>query len=973
MLRLRFDDISKLGARLLLAVFLGLLFGHAALAEDPAPKALKGVALVIGNGDYEHLAKLANPPNDARAVEEMLDGLGFETDIVSDRDARRLRRALEGFAEDAEGADVAVVYYSGHGIEAGGENYLVPVDADVAALEDAGEKLVPLSELIDELKKTVPVTIVMLDACRTNPFPPDALVKASPDAPGAPMGSGGLGEARGAVAMTATSATAENFGTVIGFAAEPGHVALDGDPGGNSPYAAAILRHLSAMEGAEFGTVMRMVAEEVYLKTGGRQRPWVNESLRRLLYFGTPAPQPAGADGEILVERRQLLLTIAALPELGRKQIETLAQSGGVPMDALYGMLKALGTEAPSDPAELDRLMRSQTERLKSMLAERDALQSSDPEIARLSAQADGALREGALEVAVRLLGEAKQRVASLADTVDEAEAQLAAKRREFAAVYARSGEANFLRFDFRQAASDYAQAYDQIARWDEKLASTYRYNRMKALEQQGTLRGDNEALNGVVSLGDAALRDAEASNDAETWISAQNVLGNALFTLGDRDNGPDNLKRAADAYRAALSRSDGLDASLAGKIRNNLANTLTVLGTRQGDDAVLVEAVGLYEKAIDQFEVDQDPVLWASAYINFGKTLIALGELRNSVETLTMAGQAFETALSVTPREQQPLVWGGAQNNIGNVYRALGLRMTDLNIAAGRHVQSVGAYLGALQELTRERVPLQWASVQQNLANAYLSLARLQRDSGTTQGYLRQAEEAQNAALQEMTRERAPSMWANVKLGLGETMQLMAFRAATPEEARSALRSAADAQAQALEIFTKDNAPSTWGNAQVALGYTLQLLSQQEHDPAAKREHLVRAEAIQRTALEAFPKETRPSERAALLHSLGQTLIELGPLEAGTGRYEAAESVFREEQGLLSRDHETARWAASQAGIGNAMRAIGIARGDKAMLVEARQRTGEAKTAIQPFDTSYNQILDGRVAEIDAALATLQ
>lgn len=206
--------------RTLLAALCLLLVVGAARAEEP--EALRGVALVIGNGDYEHIAALPNPSNDARAVEELLDQLGFETDVVADRDARRLRRALEDFVEDAEGADVAIIYYSGHGIEAGGENYLVPVDADLSALDAAGEKLVPLSRIVDDLKKTVPVTIVMLDACRSNPFPPGAVVKAEPSAPGVAVGSGGLGATRGAVSLAATSQRAENYGTVIGFAAEPG-------------------------------------------------------------------------------------------------------------------------------------------------------------------------------------------------------------------------------------------------------------------------------------------------------------------------------------------------------------------------------------------------------------------------------------------------------------------------------------------------------------------------------------------------------------------------------------------------------------------------------------------------------------------------------------------------------------------------------------------------------------------------------
>src|SRR5690606_25397863 len=194
-----------------------------------------------------------------------------------------------------------------------------------------------------------------------NPFPAGSVVRLDDGEEAVPMGAGGLGETRGARALAAPQPGVESFGAVIGFAAEPGKVALDGAPGENSPYAAAVLRHLDTMAGEEFGLVMRMVAEEVYLKTGGAQRPWVNESLRRLLYFGVSPDVPDGAEGDILRERRQLLVTIAGLPDIERRQVESVARDGGVPMDAVYGMLRALGEDAPRDPAQLETLLREQT------------------------------------------------------------------------------------------------------------------------------------------------------------------------------------------------------------------------------------------------------------------------------------------------------------------------------------------------------------------------------------------------------------------------------------------------------------------------------------------------------------------------------------------------------------------------------------------------------------------------------------
>lgn len=353
--------------RLIVALVCAVFFAASARAEDAAP--LRGVALIIGNGDYQHLPRLANPENDAKAIEDLMSGLGFDTDVSTDRDAKRLRRDLERFEEDAEGADVAFIHYSGHGIEAGGENYLVPVDADIAALDEAGERLVPLSALITRLQAKVPLVIVTLDACRNNPFPPDAVLTVQAGGAPVPVAAAGLspGQARGAAPLSDKPAV-DSVGTIIGFAAQPGKAALDGPAGAGSPYATALVRHISAMAGVEFGTVMRMVTEEVYLKTAGRQRPWVNESLRRQLYFGeSPAP-PEGAEGEILVERRQLLLTIAALPDVARRQVEVAAADGGVPMDALYGMLNVLGAAAPHDPEQLEAVLRAQTARSRRSL-----------------------------------------------------------------------------------------------------------------------------------------------------------------------------------------------------------------------------------------------------------------------------------------------------------------------------------------------------------------------------------------------------------------------------------------------------------------------------------------------------------------------------------------------------------------------------------------------------------------------------
>ena len=473
--RFRLGDRARAGRWRALALVLLFALAWALPARAEEAKALRGVALIVGQSAYEHLPALANPEDDARAVEDLFDRLGFDTVDVRNADAGRLRRALERFAEDAEGADVAVVYYAGHGIEAGGENFLVPVDADLSALDDAGARLVPLSAFLAELQAIVPLSIVMLDACRDNPFPAGAMVRKEPGAEPVPVGTAGLGETRGAARLGEAPAGGGAFGSMVAFAAEPGRAALDGAAGGHSPYAAAVLRHLDAMAGEEFGLVMRMVGEEVYLKTAGRQRPWVNESLHRLLYFGRSPEPPAGEEGQILTERRQLLLTIAALPEIGRRQVESVAADAHVPMDALYGMLRALGTEAPADPSRLDALLRDQSRRLAEIMAERAHLTRSDPEIVRLASLAGAAIDEGALATATAIYERAKARVAALSRALDAVESDIRDRRVEYARVYAESAAAYELAFDFDAAAADFERAFAEVERWDDELAWDYR------------------------------------------------------------------------------------------------------------------------------------------------------------------------------------------------------------------------------------------------------------------------------------------------------------------------------------------------------------------------------------------------------------------------------------------------------------------------------------------------------------------
>jgi uncharacterized caspase-like protein len=858
----RLGDRETAGSWRVLALVLLVALACALPARAEEAKALRGVALIVGQSAYEYLPALANPEGDAGAIEDLFDRLGFDTTDARNADARKLRRTLERFAEDAEGADVAVVYYAGHGIEAGGENWLVPVDADMSALDDAGERLVPLSAFLAELQATVPLSIVMLDACRDNPFPPDATVRLDASAEPVPMGQTGLGETRGAARLGTAPAETGAVGSMVAFAAEPGRAALDGAPGGHSPYATAVLRHLDAMAGAEFGLVMRMVGEEVYLKTAGRQRPWVNESLHRLLYFGR-APEPtAGEEGLILAERRQLLLTIAALPEIGRRQVEAVAADAQVPMDALYGLLRALGAEAPADPSRLDGLLRDQSRRLAEMMAERARLTRGDPEIVRLASLAGEAIDEGALTTATALYERAKARVATLSRELDAVESDIRDRRVEYARVYAESAAAYELVFDFDAAAADFERAFAEVERWDDQLAWDYRRRATIAEYRHGEYKGDAAALERIVARRDEILRAAArlptdlprgeallqvgnalnvlgklradasileeavasyrtalpifaASGDRTGLSRLKNNLASALVSLGENDAGTARLEEAIALHRELVAEAPFADGSVEWMTsRLNLASALGRLGERSGTTAIAREAMQILAEIVERARPEADPIPWALAKFNLAGAMLFVGEREGNPKMLADSTKTAEAVLAIWTRDAFPLYWASAHNNIGNAYQVLGLALGDDTFLRA----AVYEYGDALEEWRRERVPDDWARVSNNLANVLKKLG----DSTGEEAMLDEAIGLYRACMEVWTRSEMPLSWASAQNNLGDALAILGTR----RNDAAMLRAAVEAFDLALEEWTRERVPYDWavatnnrGGALVSLG----------------------------------------------------------------------------------------------------------------------------------------------------------
>ncbi|MFT3989046.1 caspase family protein [Aestuariivirga sp.] len=830
-----------------------------------APKPLKGVALVIGESKYRELPVLANPANDAAAMARLFGDLGFAVTSVTDRDVKRLKRDLANFADDAAGADMAVIYYSGHGIEAGGENWLVPVDTSRGGILDAQEALVPLSDVMDQLKSTVPLTLLFLDACRSDPFPPQTqLRKGGAVLPGL---AGGMGLGKG-VTDAGNAPAAEGLGTVIAFAAEPGHTALDGPPDGNSPYAAALLRHLGASTGAEFGTVMRMVTEEVYLKTEGQQRPWMNETLTRLLYFGAPQSAPWGDDGAILSERRQVLLTIASLDDGTRKQVEQAAKMDGVPMDALYGLLHALGAEAPKDPAQLAEVLKLQAATIQKRLAAAQALTGQDAEVARLTALADKALADGAVLANVRYMEEADARQKAADAALDTAEQNLKDRRIASAETKEKLGQAYELNFQFPQAATSYAEAFAQVEKWDAKLARHYKRLEGDALSQYGEYGGNRAALDGAVAAYQTALELVPRESDPSKWAELQNNLGIAYEVIGQREAGTENLERAIEAYQAALDdNTRARDPSLWATTHNNLGDVLQILGGRQQGTAALENAVSAYDAALEVHTREANPLKWAMVQANRASVLQTLGERRGGTDELSQALAGDVAALGVYTREADPLAWARVQTNRGNALRVIAGRENNAEMMQ----QAVEASRLALSVQSREKVPLQWALSQNNLG---IALGKLAEMTGDPRSYPDAITALRNALL-ERRRERVPLDWAATQNNLGN----MQTRFALYDPGGNHLAEAVTAYSAALEVWTREAAPLDWASTQNNLGNAYQVLGKAEAGAGIPEgiDALNNALAAYRAALEIRTRQADPLGWANTQNNMGWTLKYLG------------------------------------------------------------------------------------------------
>ncbi len=337
--------------------------GGAILAMALAPTAAlaeKRVALVVGNAAYQTVPQLPNPGRDASSVARMFQDAGFDTvEVQLNVGNLEFKRSIRRFEAIADQADIAVVYYAGHGLEISGTNYLIPVDARLATDRDAEDEAIPLERLVSSADGARRLRLIILDACRDNPFVTSMRRERKVAASRAVVA--GLGK----VEPTSTD-------TLIAYAAKAGSTADDGS-GEHSPFTSAVLKNLT-VPGLDVRLAFGRVRDEVLKATGNRQEPFVYGSLGggNIALVPAPATRPEAlvtdvkADYELVQKigsKRAWEVFLGTHPtgfysDLARAQIEAInADTAKTQLASLPQQPPAASRETPSKEAlEWDRV-----------------------------------------------------------------------------------------------------------------------------------------------------------------------------------------------------------------------------------------------------------------------------------------------------------------------------------------------------------------------------------------------------------------------------------------------------------------------------------------------------------------------------------------------------------------------------------------------------------------------------------------
>ena len=525
------------------------------------------IALVIGNSVYERAPKLSNPANDAAAMSEMFKRAGFDTvQLMLDGKAVEMRRALRNFSDDARNADIAIIYFAGHGIEIQGTNYLVPTDAVLERDIDAYDEAISLERLLSVIEPARQLRLVILDACRDNPF-----VKTMKHA-----------IASRAVERGLAKVEPVSPDTLVAFAAKAGSTADDGNAS-HSPFTAALVKYLP-QPGLDLRRAFGYVRDDVMKVTRNRQEPFIYGSLGGDDFPLVPAPAVAASPPVPLVD-----------PNIAARDDYALASQINV-VSAWESYIKKYPTGFYSDLARVqrDQLIASKAaqtaaeareaaERQKAAEDARQAAEKKAAEAARLAAEKKAA-------EAARLAAEKK----AADDAKAAQEARLAAEKKaaEEARLAAEKKAAEEARLAAERKAAEAKAAEAKAAEAARAKAAQANTQMAAVLPGDGRLGQEATTQRPAAGCAGASQQQVSLSSDAARALSLPEECAlKAKNTFRECQNCPEMVVVPAGEFLMGSSKAD---------IDNDLAAV-----NEAPQHKVLIKqttAIGRFEVTRDQF-----------------------------------------------------------------------------------------------------------------------------------------------------------------------------------------------------------------------------------------------------------------------------------------------------------------------------------------------------------------------------------
>jgi uncharacterized caspase-like protein len=768
-----------------------------------AAVAEKRVALVIGNSGYRDVPALANPRNDAEDVAAALQRLGFDTTLSLDADRAAMEKASEEFATKVEGADVALFYYAGHGMQYRGVNYLMPTDTN---LQNAAglRRLTKLNDVVADVKRAKALRILILDACRDNPLV-DMLDGTKSDSGSRSVRAVGLAKLSRTMGSNEPSGTAPvgTGGDIVVYAAEAGNTASDG-VGRNSPFSSAFLRHVET-EGQEVVALARRVALSVQQETGGSQRPELSLSVPFEFYFKPGPPQPPPTVRQLLPDAKpheigavesEIDAVIAGAKEEDQLQLRREL------MALVSDMVSRSGLKPDQIASELPKAF-ARLAKMRTEIAEFRKLMENEPGITpfvEIAAAAVASGRKPDLQAADQALAQAQTRYDQAIQSRTEA---LERARGQRAALSEQRGNIAETEYRSKDAAQFYLAAAKDTSAVDLESAARRFALAAAALSDHGINFFDNDSLGEAIRLLETeALRRyremSPAGEDQQRIMAASTALV---------------LAAIADAQTRLGSRLPGFEGA-----------------------KMMVDARATYRKALDSIKVEQFPDLAMDILnrrsqrdLEFGRRITrdrGRGHFAEAVKTMRL----ILSIQNGKPAYREEL--GRTRNNFGNALKELA-RRTDGGEGDRLFGEAIEAFEQAVVSLNHLPNKTNVAIARLNMAHA-LTLRAERSSSGPTQD-LDRAREIYAQVGRDLTKEKNPRLWATVKQHEAELLRLIGRR----EVDLQSLKAAFHLYQEALGVISKETAPNTWAMLSAELGHTLvaalPLLTEDARNSAAR------------------------------------------------------------------------------------------------------------------------------------------